>query len=455
MFIDQIELLCKAGDGGNGCLSFRREAHVPRGGPDGGAGAYGGSVVVKAVKDLTNLAHLLGHKHWNAEPGGHGLGKLKTGKRGKDSFIEVPVGTLIYDSKHGNLLRDLDSDGDSVIVAKGGHGGRGNKHFATSINRAPREFETGQLGEQRRIRLDLKLIADVGLVGKPNAGKSTLVNSLVGTKVSIVSPKVQTTRTIVRGIALEGGSQIVFVDTPGIFEGATRRLERAMVSVAWSGAQDADVVLLVVDGARAIEDNTKAILNSLSKRQKKDPRPVMLVVNKVDAAKKDRLLEITTWLNEALGFTETFMVSALSGDGTDKILDVLAASMPVSPWLYPEDDVSDMPQRLLAAEITREKLFMALRQELPYDCAVETETWKEFKDGSARIDQTIYVTRDSQKPIVLGKGGKAIKAVGEQARIELEALLGRRLHLFLHVKVEPKWRERRAHYSAWGLDFDA
>ncbi|MDE0801003.1 MAG: GTPase Era [Rhodospirillaceae bacterium] len=295
----------------------------------------------------------------------------------------------------------------------------------------------------------------VAVLGAPNAGKSTLVNSLVGTKVSIVSPKVQTTRTIVRGIALEGGSQIVFVDTPGIFEGATRRLERAMVSVAWSGAQDADVVLLVVDGARAIEDNTKAILNSLSKRQKKDPRPVMLVVNKVDAAKKDRLLEITTWLNEALGFTETFMVSALSGDGTDKILDVLAASMPVSPWLYPEDDVSDMPQRLLAAEITREKLFMALRQELPYDCAVETETWKEFKDGSARIDQTIYVTRDSQKPIVLGKGGKAIKAVGEQARIELEALLGRRLHLFLHVKVEPKWRERRAHYSAWGLDFDA
>lgn len=295
----------------------------------------------------------------------------------------------------------------------------------------------------------------VAVLGAPNAGKSTLVNSLVGTKVSIVSPKVQTTRTIVRGIALQGDCQIVFVDTPGIFEGATRRLERAMVSVAWSGAQDADAVLLVVDGARAIEDNTKAILTSLAKRQKKDPTPVMLVVNKVDAAKKERLLEITTWLNEALDFTETFMVSALSGDGTDKILDVLSASMPVSPWLFPEDDVSDMPQRLLAAEITREKLFMALRQELPYDCAVETDTWKEFKDGSARIDQTIYVTRDSQKPIVLGKGGKAIKAVGEQARIELEELLGRRMHLFLHVKVEPKWRERRAHYSTWGLDFDA
>lgn len=295
----------------------------------------------------------------------------------------------------------------------------------------------------------------VAVLGAPNAGKSTLVNSLVGTKVSIVSPKVQTTRTIVRGIALEGQSQIVFVDTPGIFEGATRRLERAMVSVAWSGMQDADAVLLVVDGARAIEDNTKAIILSLAKRQKKDPTPVMLVINKVDVAKKDRLLEITSWLNEALDFTETFMVSALSGDGTDRILDVLVDAMPVSPWLFPEDEVSDMPQRLLAAEITREKLFMALRQELPYDCMVDTDTWKEFKDGSARIDQTIYVTRDSQKPIVLGKGGKAIKAVGEQARIELEELLGRRLHLFLHVKVEPKWRERRANFSAWGLDFEA
>ena len=171
MFVDQIELLCKAGDGGNGCLSFRREAHVPRGGPDGGDGANGGNVEVKASKDLSNLAHLLGHKHWNAERGGHGQGKLKTGKRGKDSIILVPVGTLIYDAKNGNLLRDLDADGQAVTVAKGGNGGRGNKHFANSVNRAPREFEYGQDGEQRTIRLDLKLIADVGLVGKPNAGK--------------------------------------------------------------------------------------------------------------------------------------------------------------------------------------------------------------------------------------------------------------------------------------------
>lgn len=295
----------------------------------------------------------------------------------------------------------------------------------------------------------------VAVLGAPNAGKSTLVNDLVGTKVSIVSPKVQTTRTIVRGIAHQNQSQIVFVDTPGIFEGANRRLERAMVTVAWTGADDADAILLVVDGARSLEDNTKAILTSLAKRQETRKAPVMLVVNKVDVAKKENLLELTTWLNEAVDFTEIFMVSALSGDGTDHILDILTDVMPKSPWLFPEDDVSDMPQRLLAAEITREKLFLSLRQELPYDCMVDTDSWKEFQDGSARIDQTVYVTRDSQKPIVLGKGGKGIKSVGEQARKELEELLGRRLHLFLHVKVEPKWRERRAHFSAWGLDFDA
>ncbi len=295
----------------------------------------------------------------------------------------------------------------------------------------------------------------VAVLGAPNAGKSTLVNALVGTKVSIVSPKVQTTRSIVRGIALHNQAQIVFVDTPGIFEGAKRRLERAMVSAAWSGAEDADVLLLVIDGAKRLEDDARALISSLAKRLEGNPRPAMLVINKVDLAGKESLLQLASELNQAASFTETFMISALTGDGTDMILEVLADTMPAGPWLYPEDEVSDMPQRLLAAEITREKLFLALRQELPYDSAVETESWTEFRDGSARIDQTVYVTRDSQKPIVLGKGGKAIKAVGEQARKELETLLDRRLHLFIHVKVEPKWRERRSHYAAWGLDFEA
>lgn len=295
----------------------------------------------------------------------------------------------------------------------------------------------------------------VAVLGAPNAGKSTLVNMLVGTKVSIVSPKVQTTRSIVRGIAIHEESQIVFVDTPGIFEGANRRLERAMVSAAWSGADDADAILLVVDGSKPLGRDASQIVSALAKRLKQRPCPVMLVINKVDVAEKDLLLVMTAHLNEAIEFQETFMVSALTGEGTEPMLDRISQDMPVSPWLYPEDEVSDLPQRMLASEITREKLFMTLRQELPYDCAVETISWQQRKDGSARIDQTIYVTRDSQKPIVLGKGGRTIKNVGEQARIELEELLGSRLHLFLHVKVEPKWRERRAHYTAWGLDFEA
>ncbi len=295
----------------------------------------------------------------------------------------------------------------------------------------------------------------VAVVGAPNAGKSTLVNALVGTKVSIVSPKVQTTRTIVRGIALHGQSQIVFVDTPGIFQNAKRRLERAMVSAAWTGAEDSDVILLVVDGSQAVGADADAILSKLADRREALSAKLMLVINKVDAADKGALLALTAGLNERLTFDETFLISALQNDGTDAILDKLAEAVPSSPWLYPEDDVSDMPQRLLAAEITREKLFFALRQELPYDCTVETESWQEREDGSARLDQVIYVTRDSQKPIVLGKGGQRIKRIGSDAREELEALLGRRLHLFLHVKVEPNWRDRRAHYTAWGLDFDA
>ena len=220
MFIDQIELLCKGGDGGNGCLSFRREAHVPRGGPDGGDGGDGGRVIVQATKDLTNLAHLLGHKHWNAERGTHGQGKLKTGKRGKDAIIRVPIGTLIYDGKHGNLLRDLDVDEESVVVAKGGNGGRGNKHFATSVNRAPREFEEGEHGEQRAIRLDLKLIADVGLVGKPNAGKSTLLSRMTRATPEIASYPFTTKYPNLGMVRVGYGQQFVIADIPGLIEGA-------------------------------------------------------------------------------------------------------------------------------------------------------------------------------------------------------------------------------------------
>ena len=296
----------------------------------------------------------------------------------------------------------------------------------------------------------------VAVLGAPNAGKSTLVNALVGTKVSIVSPKVQTTRTIVRGIAMFGNAQVVFLDTPGIFQ-AKKRLERAMVAAAWSGAGDAEVILLVVDAAWAakrgkVDDDSQRIIDDL----KSTGRKGLLALNKVDvAADKERLLALTADLHATGVFTEVFMISALTGDGLDRMRAVITALMPQGPWMFPEDDVSDMPQRLLAAEITREKLFYQLKQELPYSCAVETESWQERKDGSVRIDQVIYVSRETHRPIVLGKGGQKIKAIGESARRELSTLMGLEVHLFLRVKVDERWGERSSFYNAWGLDFNA
>lgn len=288
----------------------------------------------------------------------------------------------------------------------------------------------------------------VAVLGAPNAGKSTLVNRLVGTKVSIVSPKVQTTRTRVLGILMEGPAQIILVDTPGIFA-PKRRLERAMVNAAWSGAADADMVLLLVDAERGFDDDTRSIVAKL----KDSGRTVVLALNKIDLIKRDKLLGLAKELNEALAFARTFMISAEKGDGVADLVAHLAASMPESPWLFPEDQISDMPQRMLAAEITREKVFLQLHQELPYAITVETENWEARKDGSVRIDQVIYVQRDSQKAIVLGKAGRQIKAIGAAARQELELLLEQRVHLFLHVKVRENWLDDRERYREMGLDW--
>ncbi len=291
----------------------------------------------------------------------------------------------------------------------------------------------------------------VAVIGAPNAGKSTLVNALVGAKVSIVSPRVQTTRTIVRGIAMFGETQVIFADTPGIFQ-PKKRLERAMVAAAWAGAADAETVLLVVDAAKGrLDPDSERIVADL----KASNRTALLALNKVDLADKGKLLDLTAQLNTAGAFSEIFMISALTGDGLDQLRERLAALMPPGPWLFPEDEVSDMPSRLLAAEITREKLFLNLRQELPYSCAVETERWEEKKDGSLRIEQVIYVTRENHRPIVLGNGGQRIKSIGAASRAELESLFERRVHLFLHVKVNERWNEDRGLYAAWGLDFNA
>lgn len=288
----------------------------------------------------------------------------------------------------------------------------------------------------------------VALVGAPNAGKSTLLNLLVGTKLSIVTPKVQTTRSRVLGIALKGSSQLIFVDTPGIFA-PKRRLDRAMVAAAWAGADDADIVVVLVDAARGFDDDTRAIIERLKTAQ----RRAVLALNKIDLVSREKLLPLAQELSKACDFERVFMISSTAGDGTADLADYLAQAVPKAPWLYPEDQLTDLPQRLLAAEITREQLYLQLHQELPYAAAVETEQWEERKDGSVKISQVIHVQRDGQKAIVLGKGGAQVKKIGAAARAELEKLLERRVHLFLFVRVTPEWAEDRARYQAMGLEY--
>lgn len=291
----------------------------------------------------------------------------------------------------------------------------------------------------------------VALVGAPNAGKSTLLNTLIGAKVSIVSPKVQTTRARVLGITIEGDSQLIFVDTPGIFR-PKRRLDRAMVAAAWQGADDADLIAVLYDASRrSVDEDTLGILEKL----KEEKRPALLILNKIDLVRRDALLAITEELNRDGVFSDTFMISAFNGDGVKDLRRNLAARMAEGPWLYPEDHITDMPMRLVAAEVTREKLFIQLHQELPYAATVETEQWEEFDDGSVKISQVIYVRRDSQKAIVLGKGGARIKQIGQSARVELEEMMEQRVHLRLFVKVRDDWEEDPDRYEPWGLDYKA
>ena len=288
----------------------------------------------------------------------------------------------------------------------------------------------------------------VAIVGAPNAGKSTLVNALVGQKVAIVSPKAQTTRARLMGIAIEGATQLLLVDTPGIFE-PKRRLDRAMVAAAWSGAEGADAIALVVDGKGGVGTKVTTIIESLKDRRE----PKLLILNKVDIADKPRLLGHAARLNEILPFDETYFVSAATGDGLPELKTALAGRMPEGPWHYPEDQVADMTDRMLAAEVTREQLYLQLHAELPYDSAVETELYKEREDGSVEIHQQILVARDTQRAIVLGKGGARIKEIGAKARAELARLMGAPVHLYLHVKVNPKWEDDRGLYRDIGLDW--
>src|SRR5579862_9193740 len=288
----------------------------------------------------------------------------------------------------------------------------------------------------------------VALIGVPNAGKSTLLNALVGAKISIVTPKLQTTRALVRGITVEGASQLIFVDTPGIFA-PRRRLDRAMVGTAWGSAHDADIVALLIDSRKGLEEDDEATLSGLAEVRTNK----ILVLNKIDLVEKPKLLALAHALNERVAFARTFMISALSGSGVADLKGWLAAQVPPGPWLYPEDQMSDAPLRQLAAEITREKLYLRLHQELPYRSTVETDVWKEMRDGSVRIEQTIYVERESQRKIALGKGGQAIRTIGAEARKEIATLIGKPVHLFLFVKVREGWADDPERYREMGLEF--
>ena len=288
----------------------------------------------------------------------------------------------------------------------------------------------------------------VALIGAPNAGKSTLLNALVGSKVTIVSRKVQTTRALIRGIAVEGKSQLIFVDTPGIFA-PRRRLDRAMVTTAWSGAHDADLTGVLIDARKGIEEEADAILEKLANVK----TPKILILNKIDVVPRDTLLALTKAANDKAAFEATFMISALTGDGVPDLKQWLATRVQPGPWLYPPDQMADAPVRQLAAEITREKLFERLHQELPYHSTVETESWKELRRGDLRVEQSIYVERESQRKIVLGKGGATIKAIGEAARKEIAEIVEAKVHLFLFVKVREGWGEDPERYRAMGLEF--
>lgn len=290
----------------------------------------------------------------------------------------------------------------------------------------------------------------VALIGEPNAGKSTLLNRMVGAKVSIVTHKVQTTRARIRGVAIDGDAQIVFVDTPGLFK-PRRGLDRAMVAAAWGGAADADIIVLLIEAHRGLTDGVERILDGLADLPA--GRTVALAINKIDRVKAETLLALSQALNDRYSFAQTFMISAERGYGVDDLRGWLADGLPEGPWLYPEDQIADLPMRMLAAETTREKLTLRLHQELPYQLTVETESWQERKDGSARIDQVIYVTRDGHRGIVLGHKGETIKAVSKAARADLEEFLGRRIHLFLQVKLRENWLNEAERYSEMGLDF--
>ena len=418
-------------------MSFRREKYVANGGPDGGDGGNGGSVIFEADNNLRTLMDFKYKRVYKAESGQDGMRRKRFGKKGQDLIIHVPVGTLIIDKETGLLMKDMKNPGDRLVAAKGGKGGKGNVHFKNSVRQAPNFAEAGALAKERTVILELKLIADVGLLGFPNVGKSTLMNHLIGQKIAITSNKPQTTRNRIQTVYTGPKGQIVFLDTPGIHK-AKNKLGNYMVKVAESTFSDVDVILWLVEPTTYIGAGERHILEQL----KRSRLPVILVINKIDTVPKTAVLDAMETYRKEMDFAEIVPVSALRSNNTDTLLDCIFKYLPYGEPFYDEDTITDQPQRQIVAEMIREKALLHLREEVPHGIGVEMMAINKLSDNLTEIHATIYCERASHKGIIIGKQGAMLRTIGAEARRDIENLLGTKVNLQLWVKIREDWRNR-------------
>ena len=435
MFADRAKILIRSGKGGDGHCSFRRELYVPNGGPDGGDGGHGGDLIFEVDEGLNTLVDYRHKRKFAAEDGEQGGKRRCHGADADDLIVKVPEGTVIKDFESGKVIADMSGDNKREVILKGGKGGLGNMHFATSTMQVPKYAQPGQPGQELWVTLELKVIADVGLVGFPNVGKSTLMNRLIGQKIAITSNKPQTTRNRIQTVLTTEEGQIVFVDTPGIHK-AKNKLGEYMVNIAERSLNEVDVVLWLVEPSTFIGAGEKHIIEQL----KKVKTPVILVINKVDMVKKEEVLTFIDAYRKECDFAEIVPVSARRGDNTDELVNVIMKYLPYGPQFYDEDTITDQPERQIVAEIIREKALHSLNEEIPHGIAVAIDQMK-MNHKVCHIDATIICERDSHKGIIIGKQGSMLKKIGSTARFEIERLLDCKVNLKLWVKVQKNWRD--------------
>ena len=435
MFADRAKIYVRSGKGGDGHVSFRREKYVPAGGPDGGDGGHGGDVIFivdEGLNTLTDFRHIRKYQAQDGEPGGK---KNCRGKNGSDIIIKVPAGTVIKEANSGKVITDMSGDNKRIVLLTGGRGGNGNQHYATPTMQAPKYAQPGQPAKELTLQLELKVIADVGLVGFPNVGKSTLMNCIIGQKIAITSNKPQTTRNRIQTVYTSEEGQIVFLDTPGIHK-AKNKLGDYMVTVAEKTLSEVDVILWLVEPSNFIGAGERHIIEQL----KKGKTPVILVINKIDTVKKEQLLEYIDTYRKEYDFAEIVPVSALKAENIKELLKCIMKYLPYGPAFYDEDTVTDQPVRQIVAELIREKTLRLLSDEIPHGVAVSIESMK-YKKNIVDIEATIFCERDSHKGIIIGKNGAMLKKIGSMARRDIEDLLEKQANLQLWVKVKKDWRD--------------